>query len=382
MSDYYDLLNVEKNADQAEIKKAYRKMAIRHHPDKGGDPEKFKEIAEAYSVLSDDNKRRTYDQFGKAGLEGGGGMPFDPMDIFSQMFGGGGMPGGMSGGMGGMPGGMGGFSSFFNGGRRQRQAQPTVKPLKLNLEDVFKGKKLRLTVDILKVDKSKITKCTQCNGSGTYTQRVRMGPIITQQSGACPACNASGYNQDASACQRKEEHFTIKIPKGCKEGHQFRFDGKGDQVPGCPDPPLVFQLQYKKHSIYQVSGRDLVTKMNINLAEALQGFSIPLKHLDGTTLTVDSTDVIKNEQIKTILNEGMPSETTSTGNLHIQFFIEYPATVRDTPGTLESILQQRIRKTSDDENRRVSMHDMVRAKTNYDSDSDDNHPHQAQCKQM
>ncbi|GMP91734.1 hypothetical protein CsSME_00042293 [Camellia sinensis var. sinensis] len=138
-SKYYEVLGVSKNATQDDLKKAYRKAAIKNHPDKGGDPEKFKELAQAYEVLSDPEKREIYDQYGedalKEGMGGGGGM-HDPFDIFQSFFGGGG-----------------GSSR----GRRQRRGEDVVHPLKVSLEDLYSGisKKLSLARNVL---------CSKCNG--------------------------------------------------------------------------------------------------------------------------------------------------------------------------------------------------------------------------
>merc|ERR1719414_2310535 len=148
---FYKLLEVDKDASEADIKKAYRKMAIKHHPDKGGDPEKFKEITRAYEVLSDSEKRSKYDRFGEEGLDGDGGG--DPSDIFESFFGGGRRGGG--------------------GGRRRQKTKDVVQPLKCTLEQLYGGQTKKMAITRQVIDKQKgVVSCRECDGRGVRVQVV------------------------------------------------------------------------------------------------------------------------------------------------------------------------------------------------------------------
>ena len=239
--DFYETLGLSKSATQAEIKKGYRKMAIKYHPDKNPDDtaaeENFKKAAEAYEILSDDNKKARYDQYGHAGFDGpqgggggfgGGGMNMD--DIFSQfgdIFGGGG------GGFGG-----------FGGGGGQRQAR--VKGgnmrirVKLTLEEIAKGVEKNVKVRRkVQADGVSYKTCTTCNGSG---QQMRVTNTILgrmQTATTCGTCSGAGEiisnkpnNADAQGLVTKEETVSINIPAGVTEGVQLKVGGKGNDAPG------------------------------------------------------------------------------------------------------------------------------------------------------
>merc|ERR1719326_1092345 len=165
---FYKLLEVEKNANDSEIKKAYRKLAVKHHPDKGGDPEKFKEITRAYEGLSDSDKRSKYDKYGEEGLEDGGGGG-DPSDIFEAFFGGGGRRGG--------------------GGRKKQKTKDVVQPINVTLEQLYNGQTKKMAITRQVIDKKKgVQECSDCGGRGVKVEVIRMGPMIQQMQSACGAC--------------------------------------------------------------------------------------------------------------------------------------------------------------------------------------------------
>jgi molecular chaperone DnaJ len=244
--DYYEVLEVPRNASAEEIKKAYRKKAIQYHPDKNpGDKaseEKFKEAAEAYEVLSDENKRARYDQFGHAGVGssassgfGGGGMSMD--DIFSQF---GDIFGGHFGGFGGF----GGFGSSQRGRRVNRGSDLRVK-VKLTLKEILNGveKKIKVKKYVScshcdgngSENGNSVSTCTTCNGSGVVTRVANTILGQMQTSSTCPTCNGDGktITKKCSNCNgegivREEEVISIKIPAGVAEGMQLSMSGKGN----------------------------------------------------------------------------------------------------------------------------------------------------------
>jgi len=265
----YETLGVEKDASADQIRKAYRKLAVKNHPDKGGDPDLFKGIQQAYDVLGDERKREIYDQGGMEAVEQGGDGG-GPGDIFDAL-----------------------------GGRGRRQQSRTKKgenmvhPLKVTLDQIMKGsaRTLRLTRKV--IDKQKgVEQCSSCNGRGAKIQTIRMGPMIQQVQKTCDACGGSGmmYRQ-----QKVQETLEVHIPKGAPDGHKIHFSEKADEIPDGEAGDVVFVLQEQPHADYKRKGDDLFIERDISLSEALTGFAMDLNHLDGRKLKITSPpgDVIK-----------------------------------------------------------------------------------------
>merc|ERR1719161_140488 len=269
---FYKLLEVDKNASDSDIKKAYRKLAIKHHPDKGGDPEKFKEITRAYEVLSDSEKRAQYDRFGEEGLEDGGGGG-DPTDIFDAFFGGGGRRG---------------------GGKRSRQkTKDVVQPLKVTLEQLYGGATKKMAITRQVIDKQKgVQACSECDGRGVKVQVVRMGPMIQQMQSACGACGGQG-----KSFKRKSERevLEVHIQKGSPDNHKVTFREMADEHPDADAGDVVFVLKEQEHAQFKRRGADLFIERKISLVEALCGFEFELTHLDGRKLFIKTSpgDIVK-----------------------------------------------------------------------------------------
>eukprot|EP00250_Pteridium_aquilinum_P008460 c17964_g1_i1 orf=1-1134(-) len=331
---YYEILGVPKNASADELKKAYRKAAIKNHPDKGGDPEKFKELAQAYEVLSDPEKRDIYDQYGEAAIKegmGGGGEGHNPFDIFESFFG------------GASP--FGGGSS--RGGRRQRRGEDVVHPMKVSLEELYNGtsKKLSLSRNVLcskcKGTGSKSgssTKCAGCQGSGTKISIRQLGPgMIQQMQHVCPDCKGSGetINEKDKCGQCKGEKVVaekkvleVHVDKGMKHGQKITFAGEADEAPDTVTGDIVFVLQQKDHAKFKRKGDDLFVEHTLSLSEALCGYQFILTHLDGRQLLLKSTpsEIVKPGQFKAINDEGMPihQRPFMKGKLYIHFSVDFP----------------------------------------------------------
>lgn len=350
---YYDLLGVAKTCSQDELKKAYRKAAIKNHPDKGGDPEKFKEIAQAYEALSDPEKREIYDQYGEDALkEGAGGPSHDPFDIFSSLFGGG-HP--FGGGMGG------------GGRRRQKRGEDVVHPLKVSLEDLYNGtsKKLSLSRNVLcpkcngKGSKSGASStCGGCQGSGMKVSIRHLGPnMIQQMQHVCPDCRGSGETiSDKDRCPQckgekvaqEKKLLEVHVDKGMAHGQKITFAGEADEAPDTVTGDIVFVLQQKEHPRFKRKGDDLFLEHNLTLTEALCGFQFPVTHLDGRQLLIKSNpgEIVKPKQFKAINDEGMPQHQRPfmKGRLYIQFNVDFPQSGSLTPDqckVLESVLPAR-----------------------------------------
>lgn len=331
----YEVLGVTKNASDLEIKKAYRKLAKEFHPDKNPEAgDKFKEISFAYEVLSDSKKRTIYDKYGLKGMqEGGHDGPsvFAPDDLFSHLFG-----GGLFGaGMGGMR------------ARRQHRGEDTIHPLKVSLEDLYNGKTAKLQL-------SKNVICTVCDGKGgrtgaSHTCRTcrgcgikityrQLGPGMSQQlQSRCTDCSGEGEvineKDRCTTCRGKKvmnetKILEVHVDKGMRESQKIYFRGEGDQQPEVEPGDVIIVLQQKHHDKFQRSGDDLVMAHTITLTEALCGFCMVLKHLDGRDLLIKhpAGHVVKPGDIKGIEGEGMPHYRNpfEKGNLYIKFDVTFP----------------------------------------------------------
>ena len=302
--DYYKILGVSRDADEKELKRAYRQLAMKWHPDKnkGNEAEaqaKFQEISEAYDVLSDPKKRQTYDQFGEEGLKGAGGGAYtfnmgDAADIFSRIFGGAGGfsfggddfggasfsfggPGGFGGGFGGGGFGGGGFGGGFGGGpRRPRKPEPATVPVNCTLEQLFSGctKKLKIT----------------------RSKQGRDDPKV----------------------------FEIDVRPGWKEGTKITYENEGDERPGQLPQDIVFVIQQVPHDVWKRDKDDLVTEEIVSLKQALGGFTLTRPGVDGEPVTLEVRDVLAPNQDRRVVGKGMPKRGGGRGDAVFKFKISFP----------------------------------------------------------
>ena len=296
--DYYEVLGVSKSADATEIKKAYRKLALKYHPDKNpGDKEaeeKFKEAAEAYDVLSNEEKKRRYDQFGHAGVGGagqggfGGGMSMD--DIFSQF--------------GDIFGSFGGFSGFggFGGGRSARRVNRGTNlrvKVKMNLQEIATGieKKIKVKKYVAcqhcngsgAKDGKSYSTCSTCKGSGQVTrvQNTILGAM--QTTSTCPTCEGEGkiINEKCTFCNGEgvlmsEEVISINIPAGVGEGMQLSLSGKGNAARrGGVNGDLIVLIEEEEHPELVRDGNDLLYNVFIGYPEAVLGETVEIPTIEG-----------------------------------------------------------------------------------------------------
>ncbi|XP_027772758.1 dnaJ protein homolog isoform X2 [Solanum pennellii] len=358
-SKYYEVLGVSKNSNQDELKKAYRKSAIKNHPDKGGDPEKFKELAQAYEVLSDPEKRELYDQYGEDALKermGGGGGGHNPFDIFESFFGG----------------------SFGGGGSvrgsRKKKGEDVVHTLRVSLKDLYNGttKKLSLSRNILcpkckgKGSKSGASgRCYGCQGTGmcVTTRQIAFG-MIQQMQHVCYECQGSGEviteldrcpQCNGNKITQEKKVLKVNVEKGMLHGQKIIFNAEADEAPDTITGNVIFVLQQKSHSKFRRNFDDLYMEHNLSLTEALCGFQFVLTHLDGRQLQIKSSpgEVIKPDQYKAIYDEGMPhyGRPFIKGQLYIHFNVIFPESGFLSPEkcrALEAILPPRLGKHSSD----------------------------------
>ena len=319
--DYYEVLGVSKGSSADEIKKAYRKIALKYHPDRNPDnkeaEEKFKEAAEAYEILSDDDKKARYDRFGHAGVnQGAGGGGFTNMeDIFEQfgdIFGGSGSP----------------FESFFGGGRSrsgvsgQRGSNLRIK-VALTLEEIAKGVTKKIKVKKQKAcstcggsgakDSNSVKTCGTCGGGG-YVRQVRstfMGQMQTTT--ACPTCSGSGKTITAKcgSCRGEgreyaEELVDIEIPAGVAEGMQLSMRGKGNAgKSGGPAGDLLIVIEEKNDDRFIRDGNNIIYDLFMNFADAALGTSVEVPTLSGT-VKIKVPSGTQAGKIFRLKNKGLP----------------------------------------------------------------------------
>mmetsp|Transcript_6870 Transcript_6870/g.10211 ORF Transcript_6870/g.10211 Transcript_6870/m.10211 type:complete len:432 (+) Transcript_6870:136-1431(+) len=324
----YEVLGVSKDADEAEIRKAYKKLALKNHPDKGGDIEKFKEISAAAEILCDAEKRKKYDQYGLDGLEGGGGEGNGHDDLFSMFFGGGGRKG--------------------RGG--PTKGEDIVHTIKASLEDLYNGKTVRLAISRNKpcVDcegrGGKVgaeRKCSDCQGHGVRVQLRQIGPgMVQQMQSTCPGCKGAGKMMDekdkCKSCKgnkvfKDRKVLEVNIEKGMVHGQKIRFSGEADEIPGTIPGDVIIVVQEKEHETFKRKGADLVIDMEIQLSEALCGFTRTITHLDNRVLKVESHpgNVVKHDTFKVIKGEGMPQHGNifNKGGLYVHFTVKFPKSI-------------------------------------------------------
>ncbi|WP_274476304.1 molecular chaperone DnaJ [Mangrovimonas aestuarii] len=313
--DYYEILGVDKGASAAEIKKAYRKMAIKYHPDKNpNDHEaeaKFKEAAEAYEVLSNPEKKSRYDQFGHqafdgAGGFGGGGMNMDDIfsqfgDIFGSAFGGGGFSG---------------FGGGFNGGGQRRVKGSNLRiRVKLTLEEIANGVEKKIKVKRkVQADGTTYKTCTTCNGSGQVTRITNTILGRMQTATTCNACGGAGQiidkkpaDADAQGMKVKEETVSIKIPAGVVDGMQLKVSGKGNEAPGNGIAgDLLVAIEELEHATLQREGDNLHYDLYVSYPDAVLGTS---KEIDTVTgkVRIKIDQGVQSGKILRLRGKGIPS---------------------------------------------------------------------------
>lgn len=330
--DFYSILSLEKDATETDIKKAYRKLAVKHHPDKGGDSEKFKEISEAYEVLSDPEKKQQYDQFGTYDSSA---MPnFD--DIFQSFF--------QHNPMDDLFGGLFGGTSFF-----QKREQKEIK-VEISLEEAYLGRTIKYR-HYQKIFSSG-EKCPKCKGNGNITQRVQLGPgIFSQTISPCPICRGKKTKEERKLENKKEVILDIKIPRGAPDGMQIVLQGKGDIIDDERPNDIVVTFEHKPHKKFTCSKQnpiDLIYVHELTLSEIMSGFSMHLITLDDTMLSFSKKDGfnrIEGPLVYRIKEKGLRFRE-KVGDLLLFLQVRVPTTIHDIYPTRTQPLQRSFSSSS------------------------------------
>jgi len=346
---YYDILGVEKKATQDDIKKAFRKLAQKHHPDKGGDEAMFKEITEAYSILSDDRKRREYDNYGQT-FQGGGGpqgfdfsgfggahgsqfAEFDLSDLFD------------------------GFGDIFGGAAGGRGRVKRGRDISIDIEVTFKESILgaKRSVLVTKVGKcdtcdgtgakkgTEMSSCTACNGQGKVheTRNSPLGSFTSVRT--CQTCEGAGKvpKEKCATCAgrgvlRKEGEIKIEIPAGIDGGEMIRMPGQGEAIKGGTSGDLYVKVHVKKHPVFKKEGANLVMELPIKLTDALLGTTVSVTTIEDKVLEVKVPPMSATQETLRIRGKGVTYENGS-GDLLIHVSATLP---RKLSGKAKKIVEE------------------------------------------
>ncbi len=340
MKDYYQILGIEKSASEDEVKKAFRKLAQKYHPDKkGGDEKKFKEASEAYAVLSDKKKRAEYDTYGRTFAGGGAGGPqggFNGFD-FSNFQGFNGQGQQFEFDLGDI------FGEFFNAGggaRAETRGRDVSIDIELSFRESIFGVERRVLVS--KVGQcdtcagsgakkgSSLVTCSTCNGKGDIreTRNSFFGTFTTTR--ACPKCNGRGQMPETpcetcsgAGVRKRQEEIVITVPPGVSDGEMIRMPGRGEATAGGSSGDLYVKLHVKQDTAYTRDGNNLLTSLQIKLTDALLGGDYKIQTLDGDTTISVAAGIVHGEMIR-VKGLGVPQGRGGRGDLLVRIDILFP----------------------------------------------------------
>lgn len=338
MKNYYDILGIQKNASEDDIKKAFRKLAQKYHPDKkGGDEAKFKEASEAYAVLSDKKKRAEYDTYGKTFAGGGGPQGFGGFDFsnFAQGAGFGGNGQAFEFDLGDI------FSEFFGGANRAGARGRDISiDIELSFKEAVFGTERRVLISKMGVcptctgtgakPGSKMTTCTSCNGKGSIREtRNSIFGTFTQER-VCPRCKGKGEIPETpcETCRgegvtKREEEIRVSVPAGVDDGEMIRMPGRGEATPAGGAGDLYVKLHVRSDTRFTRDGSNLITQLSVKLTDALLGASYMVPTIDGEEKVQVPAGVEHGEMIR-VRGKGIPYGRGARGDLLIKIDIQFP----------------------------------------------------------
>jgi|EP00161_Ancyromonas_sigmoides_P012477 DnaJ-related protein SCJ1 len=340
--DFYAILGVPRDATGKQIKKAYKSLSLRFHPDKADGSEeakaRFVEVAEAYEVLGDEEKRQIYDQFGEEGLkskqQGGGG---GGNDIFSQF----------------------GFNFGGGGNRGPKKGEDVTVKLPVSLADIYLGREMEVAFQKQVLcpgcrgsgaeNPNDVETCSVCKGQGVIIQHRQLGPGFVQQvQQQCHHCGGRGkiIKSKCKKCQgtkvsTAQKLETVLVERGTPDGHVITLSRAADDRPGETSGDVKFVVATQRHPKFSRSGNNLHYQATISLVEALTGFSFGINHLDGHVVTVTSDKIVRPGQVIRMRGEGMPLHGTPSehGDLLVTITVAFPAELsKDQQAEIKRIL--------------------------------------------
>lgn len=369
--DYYEVLGVPRTASQEEIKKAFRDAAMKWHPHKNPGnkeaEEKYKDAAEAYSVLSDETKRKKYDQFGHAGLGDNPGPDFsggfgDLNDILNNLFGGGGFGGfnfgGGQGGFGGFD--FGGFGGGASAGPRVQRGRDIRTKVRMTLEEIAAGAERQISIErnrpcpdcdgVGTKDPKDVKTCPACNGTGQIRRQVQSLFGIGYQTSTCQQCGGTGkiVNNPCRKCSgtglvRQKETLTVRIPAGVEDGMQITVRGEGHAAKkGGVNGDLLLLIQEEPHKVFQRDGMNLLTTKKISVATAIKGGDIDIMTLGG----MDKLKVEPGTQSGTVVKmrgKGLPAVSgygVGKGDLYVKLEVYIPKKIHRADKELVDMIEK------------------------------------------
>lgn len=338
MKDYYSVLGVSKSASEEDIKKAFRALAHKYHPDKkGGDEQKFKEVSEAYAVLSDTKKRAEYDAYGRTFSGGTGGSGgFSSGFDFSNFAGFDGFQnsGGVEFDLGDI------FGDVFGGDRRTRRGRDISIDVEVPFRDAVFGTERRMLISKLSTCEactgsgakkgSGTISCTSCNGKGQIkeSRNTFFGTFTSARN--CPTCKGRGEvpKEECDVCRgegvlKKQEEVHVVIPAGSEDGEMIRMPGRGEAAAGVAAGDLYVKIHVRKDTLFTRDGMNLVTALSVKLSDALLGGKYRIHTLDGDTDLAIPQGVSQGEFLR-IRGKGVPSPRGTRGDLLVRVDIEFP----------------------------------------------------------
>ena len=336
----YEHLGVTKETSKDDIKKAYKKKALETHPDRGGNPEEFKLVNNAYSVLTDDDTRARYDQLGDEGFNASGGangmasgMNVDPNDIFRQFFGG-------------------GFNFHFQPGHQEPQRHKCADHkhiMKIGMSDAYTGIKKIMRIVLRKTCMKCRERCYSCQGRGQITEMRRMGFFTQMQTRDCDRCNGSGMsvrpNSGCTGCSgsgnyNEEKLIEADIPAGVDMGYTVSFNGMGEQPKKSEDIPgdLHIEIFIHPHEKFVRQGKDLHLKIPVSFKDSVIGTTVDIYHFTSVFhINTAELGILQPSKQYVVKGKGMPvMGSTDIGNMVITFDIQYPS-MKITPENSEKI---------------------------------------------
>jgi len=337
--DYYEVLGLDRSATDKDLKKSFRSLARKYHPDRSTEEDaedRFKEIQEAYAVLSDEQKRAQYDRFGHKGVGasfGGGGfqgfnMNFDDIfsgnlnDIFSSMFGGGG---------GG------------RGGGRSRRGRDILVNHPISFQSMYDGDKEEMELDLQSTcsscegsgarDSSSVSTCDTCKGAGQVVVRQQMGPFVQQSTQACRDCRGEGQiiTHPCKKCHgdgtvSKSQTIRFTIPSGAPDGTRMRMRGRGEPAPRGKgvNGDLIIELDVQLHPWFERDGADLIMSIPVGYPDLVLGTTVSLEHIDGKTLEIKIPKGATAGETLEIHGRGLPRQRGGRGNVVVLLKLHIP----------------------------------------------------------